>query len=63
MSRTNEEWRGELVGVGDAILKGPVSVDGQTASAPLIHALTAHLCPSSARARMTPEGTNGSSRA
>ena len=51
--RIDEAWRGGLAGVGDAILD-----QGRSAPAPIL-ALTAHLCPPSAWARMRHKGTNG----
>jgi hypothetical protein len=58
MSRTDEAWRGGLVGVGDAMLDRSRSASSTRQLQAPILALTAHLCPSSAWARMTPKGTN-----
>ena len=47
---------------GTTVARGASSFDGQTASGPIL-AMTADLCPSFSWAKMTPEGTNGHSRA
>ncbi len=59
MSRTEKALRGGLAFVGDAMLDRSRSASSVRQRQVRILALTAHLCPSSACARMGPEGTNG----